>query len=123
MQRQRTLTVILWAIGIMGNVVAIQNLLQGAYVVAIIAFSLAPIGLLALFLNRKGHFYIAALMLSGLILFVIDYDICDVGGITGDLAVIAFPVLVVIGSLLLGKKGIYLFSLLSIISVAVISAM
>jgi putative nucleotidyltransferase with HDIG domain len=122
-QHQRTLNVILWVVGGCSILLSFLNFSYGSLSAGFIVLSLAPISLLALFLNRKGHFLIAAITLAGLMFFAIVFDIYNAGGLTADLGVVAFPVLIVVCSLLFGKRGIYFFSTLSILFSAILAAL
>jgi HD-GYP domain-containing protein (c-di-GMP phosphodiesterase class II) len=48
------------------------------------------------------------------------YDIIDAGGLRSDMGAVAFPVYIAICGLLFGKRGIFFFSLISILAISTI---
>ena len=119
-QHQRNLGLILWVVAFISTSLAAVNLAFGDIRSGAIIFSLAPVCILALFFNRRGYYYSVGITLCTLMLSVIIYDIYDVGGLTADLAPVAFPVIIIVSALILGKKGIYIVSVLSILSVTIL---
>jgi len=116
-QHQETLNKILWAILLVSIPLGWLDFLFGATLPALVIFSLAPVSLIALLLNRNGLYNLAGGLISCLFLIAILFDIYQAGGLTTDLGAVAFPVFIAVCSLLFGKRGIYLFSTITILSI------
>jgi putative nucleotidyltransferase with HDIG domain len=82
--------------------------------------SLVPVCFLALFLNRLGKFNIAGILVCIVMIFALNFDIYNAGGITSDLAAVAYPVIVIVCALIFGKKGVLIYSAFSISSASIL---
>jgi putative nucleotidyltransferase with HDIG domain len=119
-QRKKTLRVILWVIFIGGFVLGITNFIFGFILAGITVLVLCSACLAAMYLNQKGYYNAAATIISCLLFFVVVFDITDAGGLGNDLGMVAFPPLILVWGLLLGKRGLTFFSGLCIIVVGII---
>lgn len=119
-QHRTTLNKILWIIFILSFPLAVTNYLYGAILPAIIILFLPPICLIAFYLNKIKKYEFASILISLLLFFVIVYDIIDAGGLRSDMGAVAFPVYIAICGLLFGKRGIFFFSLISILAISTI---
>ena len=116
-QQYETLNKILWVILCASIPLGGLDFFFGALAPAVVIFSLTPASLIALFLNKRGNYNLAGGLIASLLLLAIVFDIYDAGGLGTDLAVVAFPVFIAICSLLFGKRGIYIFSILTVLSI------
>ena len=82
-------------------------------------FSLTLICVPLLWLNTRGHFTLAALVLSAIVLMVIDVNIFDGDGIR-DSGLLAYPIFIMIGTLFFGKRAALYFTLAAIGSLVVL---
>ena len=121
-QRRETLNKIIWAIFFISIPLACINFLFGSRSSALVIFCVPPACLVTFFLNKKGHYHAAGALISYLVFFAIVFDLYYAGGLTSDLGAVAFPVFIAICSLLFGKRGIYIFSTLTILSVITIGS-
>ena len=118
-QRKRTLNVILWVTFFASIILGLISIQFGGVQAGYIILLLSPICLLGLLLNARGQFFAAASLVSILMLFAAIYDLYSRGSLLDDMGIVAFPVLIVACSLLFGKKGVYVFSGLSLAAISV----
>jgi len=115
-QRKRTLSIILWIVLLASFSIGIENLQYRTWnsiiVLFILAFSCIPL----LILNSRGYYFIAALLLSILVLNAINFNLYDGDGIL-DSGIIAYPILITAGTLFFGKRAAPYFALASIASI------
>jgi putative nucleotidyltransferase with HDIG domain len=119
-QRKRTLNVILWVTFPASVILGVISILFGGVQAGYAILTLGMCCLLGLYLNARGHFFAAAGLTSILMLFSAVYDLYSRGSLLDDMGIVAFPVLIVACSLLFGKKGVYVFSGLSILAISMI---
>ncbi|MDR3573774.1 MAG: HD-GYP domain-containing protein [Anaerolineaceae bacterium] len=119
-QRRRTLNVVLWITLFASIVLGVVSLLFGDISAGYAILILYPTCLLCLYLNSIGKYYLAAGLVSVLMFFAAIYDLYSQGGLLSDMGIVAFPVLIVACSLLFGKRGVYIFSGLSILAIGTI---
>ena len=119
-QRRQTLIIILWATIAASLALGLTSISFGEIRAGLIILILSLTCLMALYLNAKGYYYAAAAITSTLLLFATVFDLFEQGSLHDDMGIVAIPVVVAVCGLFLGKRGIYLFSTLSIISVVTI---
>lgn len=113
-QRQRTLTVILVTIMLATALFGSLNLFfYEASDPAIVFFVTSFLCLPALWLNRRGYYLLAEMIASVIILIAAHYNLVDGAGIR-DPGVVAYPIIIIIGGLLFGKRTVPLFTLIGI---------
>jgi HD-GYP domain-containing protein (c-di-GMP phosphodiesterase class II) len=119
-QQRRTLNIILWATIAASLALGLTSISFGEIRAGLTILILIPTCLMALYLNAKGYYYAAAVITSTLMFFAAVFDLFEQGSLHDDMGIVAIPVVVAVCGLFLGKRGIYLFSTLSIISVVTI---
>ncbi len=115
--RRKILSVSLWSALAVGVLTGLVNFSIAQWRPGLVSFAMSLISAAGLRLNRYGKYVQASLLLSGMIVFVIDYNMIDGYGLQ-DPGVIAFPILVTFGSLLFGKRAAPIFASVGIASVA-----
>jgi HD-GYP domain-containing protein (c-di-GMP phosphodiesterase class II) len=116
-QRQATLNNILLTVSIISFALACVNFSVGDPVTGLLILVLFPTCLFALYENRQGKYVLAGIILCTLILVIADFDIYGAGGLISDAGVGAFPVVIIICSLLFGKRGLYIITALCMLSI------
>jgi putative nucleotidyltransferase with HDIG domain len=119
-QRQQTLDKVIWIILVISIPLAYTNYLFGSILPAIIILLLSPVCLIAIILNKNRNYVFAGGLTVCLILIAIVYDIFDAGGLRSVMGAVAFPVFLAICGLFFGKRGIIVFSIITIIAIIVI---
>lgn len=115
-QRERTLSIILWVVMVASFSIGIENLQFKTWVSIIALFFLSFSCIPLLILNSRGHYFIAALLLSLLVLTAINFNLYYGNGIL-DSGIIAYPILIMVGTLFFGKRASPYFAIASIISI------
>lgn len=119
-QRKRTLNIILWVTIAASLALGLTSISFGEIRAGLTILILIPTCLLALYLNAKGYYNAAAAITSILMLFAAVFDLFEQGSLHDDMGIVAIPVVVAVCSLFFGKRGIYIFSTLSILSIIII---
>lgn len=122
-QRQAVLNYILLAVVVISLALVWVNFTVSDLLTAGLILMLIPACLFAFYQNLKGEFILAGIILCALILGITDFDLFGAGGLISDAGVIAFPIVIIICSLLFGKRGLYIitgFCVLSITTLGVI---
>lgn len=114
-QRIRTLSAIIWIVLVASTALGLLNIQYQTWDSIIALFGLALICVPLLWLNAKGHYSLAAMILSAIVLIVIDLNLYDGDGIR-DSGILAFPIFIMIGVLFFGKRATPYFSLAAILS-------
>ncbi|MCA9934614.1 MAG: hypothetical protein H6662_04820 [Ardenticatenaceae bacterium] len=113
-QRERTLTLLLVAIMLATTLFGVLNLFYYAESqAAIIFFLTAVLCLPALWLNRRGYQRAAGIIAVVTILIAAHFNLVDGAGIR-DPGVVAYPIIIIIGGLLFGKRAVPLFTIMGI---------
>ena len=102
-QRRKTLATILWTLLIASLILGVLNVQYKTWDSAISLFSLSLLCIPLLWLNARGHFFISGLLLSLIVLMVININLFNGDGIL-DAGILAYPVFILLGTLLLGKR-------------------
>jgi hypothetical protein len=118
-QRYRTLSVIIWTALIVSVILGWFDLQFHTWVSVIALWSMAVLCFLVLILNRQGHFHLSAVLLSLVVLVVITVNLYDGDGVR-DPGILAYPIFLMIGSLLFGKMAAPYFAAGSIGSLLLI---
>lgn len=103
-QRQRTLSAILWIVLFASLLLGLQNLQYRTWdsIIALFILSICCVPLLVL--NARGYHSAAALVLSVLVLATINLNLYDGDGIL-DSGILAYPILIMAGTLFFGKRA------------------
>ncbi len=121
-RRQRTLNIILWTILIATALLGWFDIQFGTWVSVFTSLGTAIICVPLLFLNKKGHFSLSASLLSIAVLLVITANLYDGDGVR-DPGILAYPLYIMIGTLLFGKRSAVWFTAGAIASLALIVVM
>ena len=118
-QRKRTLTAFIWTVMIAATTLGLYDIQFRTWESIITLLSLALICIPLLFLNSKGRFFLAASLLSLIVLIVINTNLYDGDGVH-DSGILAYPIFIMVGTLFFGKRAAPIFSLAAIGSLAAI---
>jgi putative nucleotidyltransferase with HDIG domain len=118
-QRGRTLSAITWIVLSAAVILGLLNVQFRTWNSVIALFGLAFVCVLLLWLNSKGHFTLAALFLSTVVLMVININLYDGDGIR-DSGILAYPIFIMVGVLFFGRRSAPYFSLAAIVSLVAI---
>ena len=118
-QRKRTLAVIAWIILVAAIVLGLLNIQYKTWISVIALFGAALLCIPIIILNTKNHYTTAGILLNLIILVVISLSLYDGDGIL-DSGILTYPVLIICGALLFGRRFIPFVFLGSIFSVVAI---
>lgn len=114
-QKKSILNVVAWTILLAATLFGFLNITFKTWDSVIALFGLALFCIPLLILNSKGYYSIAGILLCFIVLVVIDISLYDGDGIL-DSGILAMPVLILFGALLLGKRYTPLFVVAAIAS-------
>ena len=118
-QRVHTLSAVIWIVLVTSFILGLLNLTFRTWESVFALFSLALICIPLLWLNRKGHYTVSALMLSLLVLMVINVNLFDGDGIR-DSGILGYPIFIITGTLFFGKRAAPIFTLAASLSLVVL---
>ena len=119
-QRQRVLATMLKVIIVSGVALFLVNLYIQAWNIAFAVLSMTFFCVPALWLNSRGHYILSASLTLAVILCVADYNLYATGGLQ-DSGVLAYPLIIIVGSLFFGKRAIPVLTFASIGSLALLA--
>ena len=114
-QRVRTLSAILWIVLTASVVLGLLNIQFQTWESVFALFGLAFVCIPLLWLNSRGQFNAAALILSAVALIVINVNLFDGDGIL-DSGILAYPIFIMIGVLFLGRRTTPYFTIAAVLS-------
>ncbi len=120
LQRKRTLNVMLRVILVAGLSLFLVNIYLNAWSIAIALLAMSVLCVPCLWLNSKGRHTSAALLTVIMMLSVANYNLYTSGGLK-DSGVLAYPMIVIIGSLFFGRRGIPILTVASLGSLSVLA--
>ena len=118
-QQKRTLGVIIWIVLLSALILGLYNIQFNTLSSILALFGLALLCVPLLFMNSRGHYLPSALALSLIVLIVINVNLYDGDGIL-DPGLLAYPIFIMAGTLLFGKRATPYFALAALVSVTVI---
>ena len=118
-QRRRTLSVIIWTAMIASVLLGWFDIQFHTWVSVTALWSMALLCIPALILNRQGRFYLSAILLSLVVWVVVTVNLYDGDGVH-DPGILAYPIFLMIGTLMFGKKAAPYFAAASILSLVLI---
>jgi putative nucleotidyltransferase with HDIG domain len=118
-QRTKTLTFVIWVTLVASLLLTLFNLQFGSRLSLISLFILDILCIIALVLNARDYYFFAAIFISVMILIAITFNIYDGDGVF-DPGVVAYPIFITVGTLILGKRSVLGFTLSSVISLLLI---
>jgi two-component system cell cycle sensor histidine kinase/response regulator CckA len=86
---------------------------------AIIFFLVSILCLPTLWLCRREHFTLSGILISILVFYMAHYNLVDGAGIR-DPGVVAYPIIILVGGLLFGKRSIPIFTVMGIVSLIIV---
>ncbi len=119
-QRRKTLEVMLRVILVAGFSLFLVNVYVGAWSIAVALLIMSVLCVPALVLNSRGRYAQSAFLTMVMMFFVAAYNLYTSGGVR-DSGVLAYPMIIVIGGLFFGRRGIPFLALASIGSLAVLA--
>jgi hypothetical protein len=120
LQRRKTLDVMLRVILIAGFSLFLVTMYLGAWKIALALLIMSVLCLPAVRLNSDGHYPLAALLTVIMILSVANYNLYTSGGLR-DSGALAYPMIIIVGSLVIGRRSIPLLTLACLGSLAVLA--
>jgi putative nucleotidyltransferase with HDIG domain len=114
-QRVQALSAIIWIVLSASVVLGLLNIQFRTWNSVIALFGLAFVCVILLWLNQMGHYSLAALILSAVVLTVINVNLYDGDGIR-DSGILAYPIYIMVGALFFGKRAAPYFSAAAIAS-------
>ncbi len=120
LQLRRTINVMLRVILVAGFSLFLVNIYLGAWNIAVALLVMSVLCLPALWLNSRGRHQLSAFVIVTMMFFVADYNLYMSGGVR-DSGVLAFPMMIIIGSLFFGRRSIPLLTLASLGSLALLA--
>jgi HD domain-containing protein len=103
-RRTRTLSFILWIVLVAGLVLGTFDLQFHTLDSVLALYGMALLCVPALIINRRGHYVLAASILSLIVLIVITVNLYDGDGVR-DPGLIAYPIFIMVGTLFFGKRA------------------
>ena len=116
---KRTLTAVLLGVAYTSLVLALDALYLKSIRPGYLLFTLSILCLLGLQINEQIHNTVLSLIASAIFLAAVFYSLITGGGIH-DPMVLAYPIVIFIGSLLFGKRASFSFFLVSAVSLILI---
>lgn len=121
-QRVYTLSIIIWIVLFASFALGLIDLTFRTWDSVIALFGLTLMCFPMIWLNRKGHYTLSALILSVLVLVVISVNLFDGDGIR-DSGILGYPIFIIVGTLFFGKRAAPFFALAAILSLVVLVAL
>lgn len=121
-QCERTLTVAVWMATLAGLILGIVHLVLRDWVSAASLLGLAVLGPAVLAANRRFGQRVAGLLLSVLVITTITLNLVDGSGVH-DIAIIAYPIFLIFGGLILGKRALGALTAACFLSVGVVAVL
>ncbi len=118
-ERRRTLAVILRVILIAGSALFLVNVYIRAWDIAAALLAMCAVCLPALWLNARGRYAFAAALTLTMLFFAADYNLMASGGLQ-DSGMLAYPMIIIVGSLFFGRCSIPVLTLVSLGTLAVV---
>ena len=119
-QRKRVLATMLKVIVIAGAALFLVNLYIHAWNIAFAVLSMTFFCIPALWLNSRGRYILSASLTLAVTLCVADYNLYATGGLQ-DSGILAYPLIIIVGSLFFGKRAIPVLTFASIGSLALLA--
>jgi len=102
--RKRTLGMVLWGVMLTSIILGINSAMLRDWPASLLMFSLSLLSVLGLEANEHGSYILVSTMTTLVVLVVAFYSTINGGGIH-DPGVIIYPIIIFLGSLLLGKRA------------------
>jgi hypothetical protein len=102
--RKRTLGMVLWGIMLTSLILGLDSAFQKTWPAAAFLFALSLLCVVGLEINERGQYILASGLTSIFVIIAAFYNTIDGGGIH-DPGILAFPIIIFLGSLLFGKRA------------------
>ncbi len=119
-QNRRTLAVIIWTALLAGFALGLYDLQFNTPVSVLTLFGLSLCCVPLLILNSRGHFQVAGLLLGLIVLIAITVNIFDGDGVR-DPGILAYPIFILGGTLLFGKRAVPYFAAGAVVSITAVT--
>lgn len=119
-QRRRVLATMLKVIVVSGSALFLVNLYIHAWNIAFAVLLMTISCIPAFWLNSRGRYVLSASLTLAVILCVADYNLYTTGGLQ-DSGMLAYPLIIIVGSLFFGKRAIPVLTFASIGSLALLA--
>jgi putative nucleotidyltransferase with HDIG domain len=119
-QQRRVLATLLRIIVVAGIALFVVNVYIHAWNIAIALLTMSSLCIPACWLNSRGHYRLSASLTLTVIVCVADYNLYATGGLQ-DSGMLAYPLIIIVGSLFFGKRAIPVLTLASMGSLAVLA--
>lgn len=119
-QRQKTLAVLLRIILLSGVALLLVNLYIRAWDIAGALLGMSALCLPAIWLNARGRYELSASLTLAIMFLAANYNLLASGGLQ-DSGMLAYPLIIVVGSLFFGRRSIPVVSLVSLGTLAAIA--
>lgn len=120
--QNRTLNMVLWGVVFTSVILGLVHIYFNSIQAADLLFALAFICLLGLQINERGHYILIGILTTLVILAAVFYNAITGDGLQ-DPAMLAYPVIILIGSLLFGRRASPLLFFVSALSSIAIAAL
>ena len=121
-QRQRTLRIIIWIVFFAAVILGTFDLQFRTWPSVIALYSLGLLCVPTMIINERGHYVLAASILSFIVLVVISVNLYDGDGVH-DPGVIAYPIFIAVGTLFFGRRAAGYLAAAAAVSLATIVAL
>jgi len=119
-QRQRTLTIVIWMILIASLLLMLFNLQFDSVLSILSLIALSLLCILALVMNQRGHYVTAAVLLSIMVVLALTISIFEGDGLF-DPGVVAFPIFIILATMLLGSRSVLGITFAAVILLLVVA--
>jgi HD domain len=118
-QRRQAQNVIAWTVLVAAVALGFFDIQFRTWVSVTALFGMALLCIPILILNSSGHFGASAFLLSTLVLIVISFNLYDGDGVH-DPGILAYPIFIMVGTLMFGKRASPFFALAAVGSLMLI---
>jgi hypothetical protein len=115
-QRRQNLTVLILVGMVISFLLGLYDLQFHSAISVTALFAMSALCILLYFLNRAGHWLVAASLFSAVALAVIFLNLYDGDGLY-DTGMLAYPIFILVGTLLFGRNAVLPFTLAALASV------
>jgi putative nucleotidyltransferase with HDIG domain len=118
-QRHHLLSLMIWVTGAGAFIIGVKNLIRENFLSAISTFILVAVVIWLAWLNARGRYFLTASVLIVVSFFVIHYNLY-IGEGLHDSGILAYPILLILGTMFFGKPAAPVLFVLCTISLFLI---
>ncbi|HEY5903289.1 MAG TPA: HD domain-containing phosphohydrolase, partial [Anaerolineales bacterium] len=119
-QKRRILTTVAWTVLLTSVALGLYDIQFNTWISVIALFALALLCIPILIFSRTGHLSAAAILLSLTVLLVIALNLYDGDGVR-DAGILALPIFIMTGTLLLGRRAAPFFAAAAVFALALVA--